>query len=81
MVELERIQPETADELVDVTHEPLRHDAQRLKILIEKHQRYTQSQRAQEILANWSEYLPRFVKVVPVDYRHALQQIQAKTAA
>ncbi len=81
MVELERVQPETADELVDVTHDPLRHDAQRLKILIEKHQRYTQSQRAQEILANWSEYLPRFVKVVPVDYRHALQQIQAKTAA
>jgi len=29
-------------------------------------------------LDNWQDYLPRFVKVMPVDYREALKQIQAE---
>jgi glutamate synthase (NADPH/NADH) large chain len=77
MVELESVEPETEDESVDVTRNLLRHDAQRLRVFIEKHQRYTNSQRAREILAHWRDDLPRFVKVMPVDYRRALQQMQA----
>ncbi|MDD2659065.1 MAG: glutamate synthase large subunit [Methylococcales bacterium] len=57
------------------------HDAQRLKHLIQNHKRYTGSQIAQHILENWNEYLPRFIKVMPVDYRAALKQIQAKQAS
>jgi glutamate synthase (NADPH) large chain len=52
-------------------------DAWRLKRLIQNHRHYTGSERAQEILDHWEEYLPRFVKVMPVDYREALKQIQA----
>jgi glutamate synthase (NADPH/NADH) large chain len=51
-------------------------DAQRLKRLIQNHRHYTGSQRAQEILDRWDDYLPKFVKVMPVDYREALKQIQ-----
>ncbi|OQW95039.1 MAG: glutamate synthase large subunit [Beggiatoa sp. IS2] len=76
MVELESVELETEDESVDVTQNLLRHDAQRLRVFIEKHQRYTNSQRAREILAHWRDELPRFVKVMPVDYRRALQQMQ-----
>jgi glutamate synthase (NADPH/NADH) large chain len=54
-----------------------RNDAQRLKHFIQNHKRYTNSLRAQQILENWHSYLPRFVKVMPVDYREALKQIQA----
>ncbi|MFI3198323.1 MAG: glutamate synthase large subunit [Methylococcaceae bacterium] len=57
-----------------------RHDAQRLKRLIQNHKHYTGSQRAQHILENWNEFLPRFIKVMPVDYRAALKQIQAEQA-
>jgi glutamate synthase (NADPH/NADH) large chain len=49
--------------------------------LIENHVRYTGSRRAALILENWNDYLPRFVKVMPVDYRRALQQMQARWRA
>lgn len=66
--------------LVNVMRDMTRHDALRLKTLIEKHQHYTKSRRAQEILDNWADYLPKFVKVMPVDYRRALQQMQKSQA-
>jgi glutamate synthase (NADPH/NADH) large chain len=31
------------------------------------------------ILDNWDDYLPKFVKVMPVDYRRALQEMQASS--
>jgi len=58
-----------------------RNDAQRLKRLIQNHKHYTGSQRAQHILEHWAEYLPMFVKVMPVDYREALKQIQVLQAS
>ena len=70
--------------LVDVSHDMTRYDAIRLQQLIKQHLHYTNSNRAREILDNWSEFLPRFVKVMPVEYRRALQEIsiqqQSKTA-
>jgi len=62
--------------MVDVSHDMTRFDAQRLKQLIEKHLHYTNSGRARTILDNWNEYLPKFVKVMPVDYRRALQEMK-----
>jgi glutamate synthase (NADPH/NADH) large chain len=61
---------------VDVSHDMTRFDAERLFGLIEKHAHYTDSKRAQEILQDWDTYLPKFVKVMPVDYRRALQEMQ-----
>jgi glutamate synthase (NADPH/NADH) large chain len=64
---------------VDIMHDMTRHDSLRLRILIEKHLHYTASQRARQILEHWDDYLPKFVKVMPVEYRRALQEMQAKT--
>ena len=50
----------------------LGHDAERLRILIERHHLHTGSRRAAEILENWDQALPSFVKVMPRDYRRAL---------
>ncbi|GAB1233152.1 glutamate synthase-related protein [Ferrigenium sp. UT4] len=47
---------------------------------IEKHLRYTGSARARLILDNWGTYLPRFVKVMPTEYRRALLEIAAQQA-
>jgi glutamate synthase (NADPH/NADH) large chain len=55
-----------------------RFDAQRLFSLIDDHRRYTGSLRATEILERWNDYLGKFVKVMPVDYRRALEQMQAR---
>ena len=62
--------------LVDVQSDMTRHDAERLHQLIQNHARYTASTRAEEILANWEAMLPKFVKVMPVEYRRALQEMQ-----
>ncbi|HEB98181.1 MAG TPA: glutamate synthase subunit alpha, partial [Thiotrichales bacterium] len=61
---------------VDVSSDMTRYDARRLRGLIEKHLHYTNSSVARRILDNWAEYLPRFVKVMPVDYRRALEEMK-----
>jgi glutamate synthase (NADPH/NADH) large chain len=63
---------------VDVSHDMTRFDAIRLRQLIEHHLHYTGSTVARRILDDWDGYLPRFVKVMPVDYRRALTEMQAQ---
>jgi glutamate synthase (NADPH/NADH) large chain len=62
---------------VDIRHDMTRHDASRLRRLVEQHLHYTNSTRAREVLEKWEAFLPRFVKVIPVDYRRALEQMKA----
>jgi len=50
-------------------------DALALRGKVEKHFRYTGSTRAKHILDNWSAYLPKFLKVMPTEYRRALKEI------
>ena len=78
MVELESLKPDVAGADIDDLTEA---DEARLKAIIENHQRYTNSERAQTILDNWNEYLPKFIKVMPVDYRRALLNIKSQKAA
>jgi len=61
-------------------------DAERLFQLIARHKSFTGSQRAADILANWDAWLPKCRKVMPVEYRRALadlerEQAQAQVAA
>ena len=71
---------------VDVSHDMTRFDAIRLRQLIESHLAYTDSAVARRMLEDWDSWLPKFKKVMPVDYRRALTEMQAerqkaKTAA
>ncbi|MCW5747379.1 MAG: glutamate synthase subunit alpha, partial [Alphaproteobacteria bacterium] len=59
----------------------LRFDAERIRILVERHLLYTGSARAREILDDWDNAVKRFVKVMPVDYRRALTELKAERAA
>ena len=56
----------------------LRHDAERLRILVERHQLHTGSKLAGELLADWDAALTRFVKVMPRDYAAALRKLEAE---
>jgi len=47
-------------------------DMQAVRALIEKHLNYTGSARAQWILDNWENMLPKFVKVFPHEYKRVL---------
>ncbi|MBB1074294.1 glutamate synthase large subunit [Rhodoferax sp. 4810] len=79
MVELETITENTLDVTNDeIQRDMMRYDAARLWQLIQKHVHYTHSQVGQRILDNWEQLLPKFIKVMPIDYRHALTQLQAK---
>jgi glutamate synthase (NADPH/NADH) large chain len=60
---------------VDVMADMTRFDAERLRQLIENHARYTNSGRAKEILTQWDTMLPKFRKVMPVEYRRALKEM------
>ncbi|MGZ3248077.1 MAG: GltB/FmdC/FwdC-like GXGXG domain-containing protein, partial [Croceibacterium sp.] len=56
----------------------LRHDAERLRILVERHKLHTGSKRATALLDDWDNALAKFVKVMPRDYAHALRQLEAE---
>jgi glutamate synthase (NADPH/NADH) large chain len=63
---------------VDVMRDMNRFDAERLHQLIANHARATSSARARHILENWDTYLPKFRKVMPVEYRRALAELAAR---
>ncbi|MBA2590640.1 MAG: glutamate synthase large subunit [Alphaproteobacteria bacterium] len=58
----------------------LRFDAERLRILVERHLLHTGSARARQILDNWDASLAKFVKVMPSDYAKALTDMKARAA-
>jgi glutamate synthase (NADPH/NADH) large chain len=57
-----------------------RHDGERIWHLLGRHLKYTGSQRAREIIDHWADYLPKFVKVMPVEYARALRELEKEQA-
>jgi glutamate synthase (NADPH/NADH) large chain len=53
-------------------------DIVELQDMIRKHLLYTQSPLAEKVLTNWEEYLPRFVKVIPFEYKKVLNELKLK---
>jgi glutamate synthase (NADPH) large chain len=49
-------------------------DSKELQGLIKNHYKYTNSQRAKQILDNWSSYVDKFKKIVPIEYKKVLQE-------
>ncbi len=58
----------------------LRFDAERIRILVERHLLRTGSPRARQILDDWDASLAQFVKVMPTDYAKALTDLKARAA-
>jgi len=50
-------------------------DRDELRAMIENHGRYTDSDVARRVLDDWDAMLPKFVKVMPVDYKRALEKM------
>ncbi|MFV0282045.1 MAG: glutamate synthase large subunit [Rhodoblastus sp.] len=60
---------------VDVMSDMTRFDAERLHQLITNHHRYTGSSRAKAILDDWANCKGKFRKVMPIEYRRALAEL------
>ena len=61
--------------------DPLRFDAERLRILVERHLLFTGSAQARALLEDWETALSHFVKVMPRDYKRALLELRAEATA
>ncbi len=72
----ERFQNRCNTQSVDMESVKSTEDCDLLRALIEQHNHYTGSARAEELLKNWDAALPLFVKVMPLDYKKALQRQQ-----
>jgi len=65
--------------LVDIMSDLSSFDGHRLHHLITRHARFTGSAVAAKILNDWTGWYPKFRKIMPVEYRRALNEL--KTAA
>ena len=67
--------------LVEVMSDMSQFDAARLYLLISRHAHFTGSTVAKKILGDWSTWYPKFRKVMPVEYRRALNEMKAEARA
>jgi glutamate synthase domain-containing protein 3 len=51
-------------------------DQDLLREMIDKHLQWTGSAQARRILDRWSEMVGKFVKVMPIDYRKAMERLR-----
>jgi len=65
-------------DMVELESVHLAPDKKFLRDLIERHYQWTQSRQARRILDNWQEMVGKFVKVMPIDYRQALERLQER---
>ena len=62
-------------QMVTISAVTERHDAHELRQMIEAHVQETGSAFGREILAHFPEYLPKFKKIVPIDYQKMISTI------
>jgi len=66
---------------VNIKHGLSQDDQNILRTLIQRHVHYTNSSVGKNILDNWEAFLPKFVKVMPVEYHRALTEMEAENKA
>ncbi len=63
-------------DMVDVEPVWQTQDVEKLHDLISRHAKWTNSQTAERILDRWRDMVGKFVKIMPIDYRRALQRLK-----
>ncbi len=67
--------------MIDLDYIEEESDKAELKRMLENHLRYTGSKKAKDILDNWDDALPSFVKVFPMEYRRVLGKMMKEDEA
>ncbi|MBI4358423.1 MAG: glutamate synthase large subunit [Candidatus Omnitrophica bacterium] len=63
-------------QMVELEHLEKEDEIQTVRKMIERHVQYTASMRGKHILDLWDEMVPKFVKVLPKDYKRVLQALE-----
>jgi glutamate synthase (ferredoxin) len=61
--------------MVEIEKITSKYDVQELKELISEHVNYTNSEKGKEILENFGEFLPKFKKIIPHEYKKMQMEI------
>ncbi|XP_077251284.1 glutamate synthase 1 [NADH], chloroplastic-like isoform X2 [Tasmannia lanceolata] len=77
----EKFRSRCNSELVDLDKVEEEEDITTLRMMIQQHQRHTNSMLAREVLAGFEGLLPKFVKVFPRDYKRVLANLKAEKAS
>ncbi|HWY78518.1 MAG TPA: glutamate synthase large subunit [Verrucomicrobiae bacterium] len=56
-------------------------EIEEVRQMIQRHAEFTKSRRAAKVLEQWDAMVPKFVKVMPRDYKRMLEEIERATAA
>lgn len=67
-------------ELVDLDKVEEEEDILTLRMMIQQHQRHTKSLLASEVLADFENLLPKFIKVIPREYKRALANLREEAS-
>ncbi len=70
MIEIETIESKDSDN--GLSDNLLFNDKERLEKLLKNHLHYTNSKRASKILNDFDKYLPKFKKIMPIEYKKVL---------
>ncbi|MEO6183605.1 MAG: glutamate synthase subunit alpha, partial [Verrucomicrobiota bacterium] len=52
-----------------------------VRAMIQRHADYTKSERAAKVLKNWEQFVSKFVRVIPKDYKRILQTVKEMEAS
>ncbi|TGN14521.1 glutamate synthase large subunit [Leptospira ilyithenensis] len=76
-----KIEAQINKEMVDLDPLTDAKEIEEVKNLILKHKNYTGSERASLILGDWDKEISRFVKIIPRDYKKALEKMAEEAIA
>ena len=62
-------------EMVSIEKLTNKYDVEELKKMIQDHVKYTNSVKGKEVLEHFEEYLPKFKKIIPNDYKRMMNTI------
>ena len=68
-------------DMVELSKIPDYEDVKELQSMISRHLTHTKSKVAEKILVNWDEYVSKFVKVLPLEYKKVLNERKLKEVA
>ena len=76
-----KLRPTSQCNLASVELEPLdAADAERVRGLVERHRTLTGSERAAQLLGDWPAAAAAFVRIMPIEYRRALAELDQVAA-
>jgi glutamate synthase (ferredoxin) len=68
-------------QMVDLEKLEKPEEIEEVRQMIQKHVTYTESERGKQILDRWKEMVPKFVKILPKDYRRVLECMERVKSA